>query len=434
MGKVAHIMFDNGERYPMVVNDEGHPDFWLTLFVTEKLRSSLTQTSIENTLRSLIHLRLWEEINGIALIDEIRRGNFLVDADIASIRDHCQLDTKDVRAWHKSVKKHRITSLALRHPSNVRHLKNVSKKHTANRLTHIAQFLGFTAETLLRQRLNYSSLVNTIEEMKNRISSHKPKGLGDKGLSGDPDDKAPAPEVFAKLMETISETSPDNPYLNAGIRTRNARIFDLLHDTGMRSGEILGLYVEDVDYIKGEVKVIRRHDNKLDPRLKQPVAKTLSRKIPISKNLAKRLRDYVIEVRAKVPNANKGPYLFVTHKAGKYQGMPISDSTFRNRILAPATGTNIELFEEINRHGFRHNFNKLLSEKIDANNAKSKIDPTVRKINEKEEMQIRKQLNGWESDDTAETYNLRHTRETANKLLLQDMNDDSKHIQRNNKK
>jgi integrase len=272
-----------------------------------------------------------------------------------------------------------------------------------------------------------------IEDMATRIKSQKPKGLGDKGLAGDPDDKAPPPEVFAKFMEVISETSPENPYLNPGIRVRNARMFELMHETGMRSGEVLGLYVEDIDYLVGIAKVKRRHDNPLDPRLRQPVAKTLARNIPISKALAKRLRNYVMEVRSKVPNANKWPFLFVTHKKGKYQGQPISDSTFKNRILAKATESNMELFEEICRHGFRHNFNKLLSEKIDAWNAKARLDPSLKIISEKEELQVRKQLNGWDSDDTAETYNLRHIQEVSEKIFMEDMVDNSTRLKGNRK-
>jgi integrase len=136
----------------------------------------------------------------------------------------------------------------------------------------------------------------------------------------------------------------------------------------------------------------------------------------------------VMDVRAKVPNANKGPFLFVTHKKGKYQGQPISDSTFKNRILAKATKANLEIFEEICRHGFRHNFNKLLSEKIDAWNAKARLDPSLKKISEKEELQVRKQLNGWDSDATAETYNLRHIQEISKKIYMEDMIDNSKHL------
>jgi len=132
-----------------------------------------------------------------------------------------------------------------------------------------------------------------------------------------------------------------------------------------------------------------------------------------------------MDVRAKIAGANKSPFLFVTHKRGKYQGHPISDSSFRNRILRPATAANPELFDEICRHGFRHNFNYRLSQKIDAHNMRAKTDTSIKPIKEKEEIQIRMQLNGWSSEDTAQTYNLRHIQEMANKLQREDMDNQS---------
>jgi integrase len=252
-------------------------------------------------------------------------------------------------------------------------------------------------------------------------------------MANDPNAKAPPPEVFEKLMQTIREDSPDNPYMNDGVRKRNAAMFELMYETGMRSGEILALEIGDVDYLIGNVSVVRRHDNPHDPRKRQPVPKTLERDIPISLSLAQRLRDYVMDVRAKVPGANKGPLLFVTHKRGKYQGKPISDSSFRNRILGPATAANPELFDEINRHGFRHNFNYRLSKKIDNYNLRAKTDSTITPIKEKDEIHLRMHLNGWSSEDTAQTYNLRHIQELANKFQREDMDDLSKHLNKEKK-
>jgi integrase len=285
---------------------------------------------------------------------------------------------------------------------------------------------------MLRGRANFTSLTEAIDDLKKRIIAQKPKGRGNNGLANEPDAKAPSPEVFESLMMVVREDSSENPYKHPGIRTRNALMFDVLYETGMRSGEILALQIGDIDFQIGSISVVRRHDNPDDPRSRQPVAKTLERDIPISLTLAKKIRNYVMEVRSKVPNANKSPFLFVTHKRGKNQGLAISDSTFRNRVLGPAISVNPELFDEICRHGFRHNFNYRLSIKIDAINQRAKIDPTIKPVNEKAEIQIRKQLNGWSSDESAQTYNLRHTQEMANKLMLDEMSELSKHINKEN--
>jgi len=90
-------------------------------------------------------------------------------------------------------------------------------------------------------------------------------------------------------------------------------------------------------------------------------------------------------------------------------------------VLKPAVAIHPELLEEITRHGFRHNFNYKLSKKIDAINKAAKENPKIKPINEKKEIQIRKELNGWSSDKTAETYNLRHIREEADRVMREDM-------------
>lgn len=429
MAQIMQLVFSGGERYPILVDSTGLPDYWVTLFVTEKLRVSNKQTTIENTIRNIIHLKLWEEINDRNLISEISQLEFLSDADIASIRDHCLLHSTSIKEWHQAATNNKVLKFSASHAVTTPHIQAISKDYADKRLAHIANYLHFTARALLRQRPNFSSLSPVIDDMKKRIIAQKPKGKGNKGLSNDPDAKAPSAEVFERLMEVVREDSPENPYKSPDIRMRNALMFDVMYETGMRSGEILGLQINDVNYQLGKIDVVRRHDDPLDPRPRQPVAKTLERSIPINMELAKKLRSYVMEVRSKIPGATN-PYLFVTHKRGKYQGKPISDSSFRNRVLGPAISENSELFGEICRHGFRHNFNYRLSKKIDAINQMAKADHTIKPIKAKEEIQMRMQLNGWASENSALIYTLRHTQEEANKLMLEEMDDLSKHINR----
>lgn len=210
-------------------------------------------------------------------------------------------------------------------------------------------------------------------------------------------------------------------------------MFNVMYETGMRSGEILALKIEDIDWHSGKICVVRRHDDPDDPRRRQPVVKTCERDIPISQEFVRQLRAYVMDVRSKVPNANQRPFLFVRLKSGKDQGHPLSDSSFRNRVLGPAISTDSELFNEICRHGFRHNFNYRLSKKIDEHNRRAKLDKTIEPINEKKEIQIRMYLNGWASEGTAKTYNLRHIQEISNVLMRDDMNEQSKYISKSGK-
>lgn len=428
MGKTEQVIFANGERYPMLVDGYNSPDYWMTLYVTVNLRPRLSQSAITNIIRDIKHLKLFEEINQRDLHLEISTGKFLSDTDIINIRDHCMLETRGLKKWIKHSHQQNIASYKnLRKPKNDMFCR-VTSAHMANRILHIADYLTFTANTMLRIRSNFVELSKQIDHTKTRLLAQKPKSTRGGGMGNDPDQKAPDPQTFDIFMASVSDLSHDNPYKNPTIRIRNALMFELLYETGIRSGELLALRIEDVDFHFHKLHIKRRHDDLLDPRGQQPVVKTLERSIPIKMGFVLRLRKYIMEVRSITLGANKHPFLFVTHHSGKYQGRPLSDSTFRNRILRTATKKNPELFNQITRHGFRHNFNYRLSKKIDDHNKRAKTDLGLKPISEKEEIQIRKQLNGWSSDDTAQIYNLRHIKELADKLLREDINEQAQHI------
>lgn len=428
---IPHLIFDNGERFPVILKD-GVPDYWTTLYVTERLRVSMIQTSIENVLRNILHLRLWEEVSSRSLVEDFSQERFLSDDDILSIRDHCRLDARAVKKWFTRKQSKHVIELSFSTPSKIESLDVVSLSHSANRLSNIADFLHFQARTMLRCRANFISLAADIDKMKKGLKKQKPKGKRSKGLAADPDKKAPSPEIFAVFMKKIQIDAMDNPYKHHDIKVRNNLMFELLYETGMRNGELLGLQIGDIDLISQIKSVIiyRRHDDLIDPRPVQPVAKTLERRIPIKNELALKLRSYIMDVRSTIPNARKYPHLFVTHKKGEYQGRPVSDSTFRNRVLLPAVKSDMELFDEICRHGFRHDFNYRISQKVDAHNQRAKLDKTLKPISEKQEIQIRKRLCGWSSDESAVIYNQRHIDELAREFQLQDMQDISKYLTR----
>lgn len=433
MYKRENFVFESGERYATLVDDDGVPHFWVTLFVTTQLRPSHTQNSLLSILRDILHLHLWEEMNERNLVKEFGNGQFLSDTDAQSIRDHCAWQTRTLRRWHEQSTRRQVKRLSrstLLRPDN----QPVSKAHQANRIVNIAKYLRFVARSLLRQRANFIDLAKEVEKMYAKLMKQKPK-VGHRHALTEPSTKAPAPELFDEFMRTVREDSPDNPYRDTGVRLRNALMFEVLYETGIRAGELLSLMCEDITQgLKGPVVcVARRHDDQKDPRAHQPVAKTLERDIPISYELYQRLRRYMFEVRGLIPKSYLHGYLFVTHQTGPYQGRPVSESTFRNRILKTAVDAKGDLFQEITRHGFRHNFNYRLSKRIDAHNQRSKTDPNLRFISQKEEIQVRKDYNGWASDASAEVYNLRHLKEVADQLMREDADFQLKKSGRNSK-
>lgn len=420
----------------MLLDAEGMPEYWPTLFVSTALRPKVTASTIENTLRSVVHLKLWELSEGRDLIGEISEGRFPVDEDIISIRDHCWLSASSVAKLMEIKSNARTTKLSAMFPSSPKAFDPISKAHFANRIAHISHYLHFTSRALLRRRADFASLKLKIEEMKRALIATKLKIVKKSASANDPDFRAPPPEAFNTVMRIATVDSPDNPFKDPGVRSRNALMFDIMYETGIRAGELLSLRVSDVAVkpVGSSITVTRRHDDIFDPRSKQPVAKTLERELKINQELAYRIRDYIMNVRAYVNNANRHPFLFVTHKNGKFCGRPISDTTFRNRILERVIQVAPDLLDEICRHGFRHNFNYRLSKIIDAHNAAAELDPKIPRISAKEELQIRKYLNGWSSDGSAEVYNKRHIKELADSVMLEDMKSQAKNLKKEDKK
>lgn len=426
LSSVKHFVFDDGERYPVLVDEFGVPDFWMTLFVTAEIRSSSKASSMENTIRDILHLRLWEEIECRDLVDELCSGSLPTPEDINRIRDHCLLNARELKAELDNVENSKITVLSMKYPIAKRKAPTVRKHHFRNRLSHIARYIEFIGKSVapsLNSSANFRAELENIIKLL-RAQGKKVQRNSQKSL--DPGDKAPSPDVFERFLHCVSEDSLENPYKNPDIRLRNYLMFQVMDNTGFRASEILGLHIEDIDFQHLSIRVERRHDLKYDPRSRQPVQKTLGRTIELNSVLMEKLRKYIFYVRSKVPGANKHPFIFVTHKKGEYQGRPISDSTFRNRILKPATLSIPELFQEIKRHGFRHNYNYRICKRIESHNSWVEASPEQaksegkKKISSKEAAQILMYLCGWSSEKSAQIYNLRYIKECADKLMYED--------------
>lgn len=438
MHSVEPLKFSNGERYSMLVDDTGMPHFWLTLYITSQVRPVGTQSTISSYITDIRHFMLWEEVKNRNIFAEFHNLNFLKEEDAISLRDHCLLKTKDVRRWHTFESTKKIRKINKDFPTTPRVLDRVSGDHAKTRMTRIADYLAFTARAMLRNRPNVEEINENIKVMQETLLAHLPKGGNSSSSSSNPDDKAPDLEVFDQLMEAVQSDSSNNPYKNSIAKVRNAVMFNTLYDTGARSAELLGLKLEDIDYHGNIITIKRRHDDQDDPRTAQPVVKTLSRDIPVAEELIKQIMDYIENERANTEGANNHPYLFVTHQKGEYVGSPLSNSGFTAMVKTAVRkiGKTAEDFEkedlinEIKRHGFRHNFNNKLSKAFDKRNELAKTDKSVKPLSEREQNQIRMQLNGWSSEDTANTYNQRHIKEEARKIMYEDMQSQSKWLKK----
>lgn len=417
------FLFEDGERFPVLVDKQTKvPHYWSTLFATIELRR-LTQNTAKNVLRDIAHLMLWEKINNRNLVDEFYMGQFLTHEDIISIRDHCGTSSKSLKRRIK-ISSQTHAKIQTLYPSMISKLEKVSGAHLNIRISRVASYLSFLGRVAIRESSRINEFQPLINNMEKRLIAQKAKGVKRSSQNSIPE--TPSQEVFDMLMGIIEEDSVDNPWKSKDIKLRNWLMIKILYDTGMRSGEVLSLRIDRLDLYAEEptIRVSRTHNDPYDSRKNQPVAKTLERNIPISSSLADSISRY-IEVRAKIPGANKHPYLFVTQRKGKTLGQPLSEAAFYGRVFKPIIAVMPDFFSEMSRHKLRHNFNDRLSDRIDEINRIAKENPNIQAINEKQEIQIRQHLCGWRSEGSPAIYNQRHIHKVARDALLRDMNQQS---------
>jgi integrase len=272
-------------------------------------------------------------------------------------------------------------------------------------MTYMANYLEwFATRVILNEakvvdhatNININKMVNSL--CKRRPVKSKPSRLNaKKGLSED---------QRQCLLDLVKPGSANNPF-PIGLQERNHVMVLLLYYLGFREGELLALQVSDFDFQRNEVVVARRHDNADDPRQYQPVAKTLDRRLALSQENMKAIRDYVLNVRSKIPNSKRHKYLFVTHKQGPFLGQPLSIKGLQ-KMFSVIREAEPEKLGELTPHILRHTANDLYSELMD----EQKVSPT-------EEEKTRSYKMGWrEGSGTAETYTRRHTERKAKEASL----------------
>ncbi|MFV1872769.1 MAG: tyrosine-type recombinase/integrase [Oleiphilus sp.] len=437
--RVAVKKFKSGERYVFLLGDDGVPDFWVTHFVTQNLRMSKAATTIEQHLKSIKHLKLWESINGRDLLEEIYNGKVPSRDDINALKEHCCYQALAFRKKPET----NVVDMGQFHLSRTQDKPTIGKNQYVTRVAHIAEFLCFVGKERVKHRPIAAKLFDDLDVMKRKLKKGMPKGRLNKGnldKSGISDD------VFEDFVEVAKPDSEYNPFKDPDVKFRNYLIVQTFYEAGLRCSELLALRIGDIgtDIENPEILVYRRHDSKEDARPKEPTAKTLERSVPISTELRGLLNLYIKSHRAQTKSAKTHPFIFVSHKdkKGSYtSGEPIVQQTV-NDLFNRIKNVNSERFWGITPHLYRHFFNDQLSDRIDEEReavkrevirleTSGKVEEAKQYANEnmiteQRELEIRANLNGHSSLDSGRTYLKRTARKQAHKIR-QKMHEKLKH-------
>ncbi|MGP5202714.1 tyrosine-type recombinase/integrase [Psychrobacter aquimaris] len=383
------FLMNSGERYCLVIDHITklpiyYPNLFLTTQIRNKSDSFSTMLSAANNL--VVFLQFLED-RDIDLEERFLSRDFLIVNELDDLRDYTQ---------------QRLLETVSRNVSNIGKAENVVSSITHYmRLTTVSQYISWYASNLIKQPSTTEA--RKIKSMETQIKARRPRKRGrnlDKDMSLDD-------EQLEVLLEVIRLESSLNPF-SKEVQRRNRLMILILYYLGIRGGELLNLRISDINFSKHHLKVIRRADEKDDPRIQEPNAKTLERTIPLGEVLSKELHEYITKDRRKVSNARKNDFLFITHKEGPTVGQPISKSSYY-KVFNIVKLVSPQLYM-LTGHKLRHTWNYKLSEKMD-----SMDEP----ISEEKQEQIRSYIMGWKSgSDTAKHYNKRFIQQQAQKAAL----------------
>lgn len=272
-----------GERLPTVLDHLGVPAQYPTYLILEQRAKHLASTTLLTLARDLVHLGQWVIRENIDVHQRLEDGHYLSLAELSTYAEAAGLTTAYLRQQNGEMP----TSKVIRHRTAQRHVvTNMTKSRRIttglayfNLIGRIgeAQISGRAQKTRIDARLHMSKL---LEQHRPRIRSSRVRSQFSEA-------------ELSLVLQFILHGDPAEIWPKPDIRTRNWAMINLMVATGARQAEIRQLKVEDIDFRKATVDILRRPDDPEDPRPVEPNAKTLDRTIPIPNRVAELLEAYV---------------------------------------------------------------------------------------------------------------------------------------------
>lgn len=346
--QINFCVFEDGERYP-VLSDADGPVWYPTLFGTSQRRNeSVAPNTTRNTLSAIKAVLAWSDQQGHDLEERFRRRDYLRRFEIHSLVDFLGLS----RAHHEGRRAGSRRVVKIENGS-------VGSSHKRNLILYTALYFDWLTLTLVdEERVRLSEAEERDRAtMVSRIRAKAPPARDSSRRT------ALSKGQQVHIEQLLQPDNPDNPFTPA-VRKRNYLIYHLENEYGLRGGELLSLWVNDIDFRGLTLRIERRHNDEQDPRRLQPVAKTLSRIIPISEQTADLALDYIRTDRRAAPQAKRWRQLMVNHSSQtSVSGNPLAQVSLRKVYAVIDKACNFS--QRVNGHTARHNSATNYAEELD---------------------------------------------------------------------
>lgn len=408
---IEWVRFASGERLPLLTRRiDGLPIEAPTYWIASNERPlNKAAATLEKRLRHLMSLYLWAASRGTTPEQVVRSSAFLTLEQLNDLDRFCRMSLADAVATVCSLAGERENVISMRTSRPVGRSVGATQADVGNRLAVIHDYLAYESFSHLSRMERGSAQQSVYEQnrkfilqvLRERARSFHPSRTDHalkEGLS---------PKGRAALLELIKPGGSGNPWL-PHVQERNRFIVQLMYELGLRRGEVLCLRVGDIKLTPdgGFLSIVRRPQDRLDPRQPKPQVKTLGRELPISSELRELCLSY-LRSRQKAAGARKHPFLFVQSVGGA----PLSVSSI-TKIFRQLRASDDNL-RYLTAHTLRHDWNDRFSELSDQG------APRRTAVDARKEERIRAYAMGWSNEATAAKYTRRWTRESANKRILQ---------------
>lgn len=399
--------------------DTGFPLWKPTLYLASQVYLPGGEYNTQVGHLAAIHFSyVWSERNGIDLEKSFAEGKFLSLQQIENLDRDLRYDFRDYLATpvnflfdfeNPAAVAEQSQGYRRNRPRTIVKKTDPNKDGTRNiRLAHAKRYFEWLAnDSISRVSAKdpaYLAMSKARDVMVKAIVARYPgKGWAKKrrGLT---------PEQRKRFIEVISPKSADNPFKSEFIKHRNHAICQVLLNTGPRRGEVLLIKKEDIEWnLGGAGATLDLHDHPLDTtdtRRVRPQFKTAERQLPLGRNLALIIKNYIQKYRDRIPGARSHSYLFVAR-----DGSPLSLSSLDNIFaeLAKLEGLPDKLTEHLIRYTWNDMFSELADQKITAG------EWTV-----EDEKRTRLWHQGWADDSVMpQLYARRSIENKARKISLQ---------------